>query len=292
MTHTLTRRPTNLKAIFIGAGVIVGIIVIIMLVSPIRERDQARLNAQNRQAEAVRAKPQEKPPGPSSATRPQSTAGIAIEMVRIPGGTFMMGSDSGESAEEPVHQVTVDGFYMGKYEVTQGQWKAVMGGAKPSYFKGDDLPVENVSWNDIKEFIQELNQKTDQRYRLPTEAEWEYACRAGTTDDRYGEVDEIAWYDKNSDEETHPVGEKEANAWDLYDMLGNVWEWCADWYYEDYYYYKNGPTRNPEGPDRGSDRVYRGGSWSNGARYVRAAYRDYRWPSFVGAGLGFRLARD
>jgi len=165
-----------------------------------------------------------------------------------------------------------------------------MGGANPSYFKGDDLPVENVSWNDIQEFIQELNQKAGQRYRLPTEAEWEYACRAGTTDDRYGEVDEIAWYDGNSGGRTHPVGGKSKNTFGLYDMLGNVWEWCADWYDSDYY--KNSPTRNPEGPDGGSRRVNRGGDWFLDAGSTRASRRDFGDPSRRRNILGFRLARD
>jgi len=225
------------------------------------------------------------------AARPQSSAGISIEgMVRIPGGTFMMGSDSSEaqSGERPVHQVTVDSFYMGKHEVTQGQWKAVTGGANPSLFKGDDLPVEMVSWDDVQGFIQKLNQLTGRRYRLPTEAEWEYACRAGTTGDRYGELNSIAWSDIPLGQGTHPVGGKKPNAFGLYDMLGNVWEWCQDLYGS----YPAGAQNNPTGAASGSRRVNRGGSWLGDAGDARASFRSGGGPSDRYNELGFRLARD
>ena len=224
------------------------------------------------------------------AARPQSSAGISIEgMVRISGGTFMMGSDSSEakSGERPMHQVTVASFYMGKYEVTQGQWKSVMGG-NPSHFKGDDLPVEMVSWNDVQGFIQKLNQMTGLRYRLPTEAEWEYACRAGTTGDRYGELSSIAWADRPLGQGTYPVGGKQPNALGLYDMLGNVWEWCQDWYGA----YSAGAQNNPTGAASGSSRVNRGGSWLGDAGSARASFRSGGGPSDRYNHLGFRLARD
>jgi formylglycine-generating enzyme required for sulfatase activity len=226
------------------------------------------------------------------AARLQSAAKISIEMVRIPGGTFMMGSESSEaiSNERPVHPVTVSGFEIGKYEVTQAEWASVMGGAHPSFFKtgGDTLPVEKVSWNDVQGFIRKLNQKTGLRYRLPTEAEWEYACRAGTTGDRYGSIDSIAWYYGNSGGRTHEVGGKTPNGFGLYDMLGNVLEWCQDWYGV----YSAGAQNNPPGAGSGSSRVYRGGSWNHFAQYARASLRRDRTPSYRDLDLGFRLARD
>ena len=146
-------------------------------------------------------------------------------MVYVTGGTFLMGSPDNEpdrdSDERPQHRVTVPGFSMGKYEITQAQWKAVMG-TNPSYFKGDNLPVENVSWNDAKEFCSKLSQMTGKQYRLPTEAEWEYACRAGTTGPYAGNLDAMAWYSNNAGFKTHPVGQKRPNAFGLYDMHGNV----------------------------------------------------------------------
>ena len=213
-----------------------------------------------------------------------------IDMVLIPGGTFQMGSTSSEAYgnEQPVHQVTLSSFYIGKYEVTQGQWKAVMGN-NPSYLpKGDNYPVEQVSWDDVQSFITKLNQMTGKRYRLPTEAEWEYAARGGTTGDRYGNINDIAWYSSNSGSSTHPVGGKQPNAYGLYDMLGNVWEWVQDWYGS----YTSSAKTNPTGLSSGSDRVVRGGSWSFFARYVGAPYRSRDTPGLRGKYLGFRLALD
>jgi len=212
------------------------------------------------------------------------------QMVRIPGGTFEMGSTSSEADgdEQPVHRVTLSPFFMSRTEVTQRLWKAVMG-SNPSYFrKGDSYPVEQVSWNDVQTFIQKLNQQTGERYRLPTEAEWEYAARGGTTGDRYGDLDRIAWYDKNAGGSTHPVGQKEPNAYGLYDMLGNVYEWCSDWYGT----YSSSSQTNPQGPDKGSGRVERGGSWFFSAGFARAGNRHGVAPSFSYSFLGFRLSMD
>jgi formylglycine-generating enzyme required for sulfatase activity len=216
----------------------------------------------------------------------------AIDMVRINGGTFQMGSNSSEASsdEQPAHKVTLSSFHIGKYEVTQGLWRAVIGSNPSRFLGGDKYPVEQVSWNDVQEFLRKLNQLTGKRYRLPTEAEWEYAARGGTKEDRYGELYSIAQYAESS---THPVGGKQPNAYGLYDMLGNVWEWCSDWY--DKNYYSRSPDDNPKGPSTGSHRVYRGGSWKSGARDVRAPCRALPYhltPGIRFDYLGFRLAMD
>jgi len=221
---------------------------------------------------------------------------LGMEFVYIPPGTFMMGSPSNEKdrdKDERQHRVRLTrGFYMQTTEVTQRQWKAVMG-SNPSRFKGDDLPVERVSWNDAQKFIRNLNRREGgDKYRLPTEAEWEYACRAGTTTrfyfgDSESRLGEYAWYRNNSGGRTHQVAEKKPNAWGLYDMHGNVWEWCRDWYGD----YPSGSVTDPKGPSGGSDRVIRGGSWNNKPRHVRSAYRGRNVPGSRNPYLGFRLLR-
>jgi formylglycine-generating enzyme required for sulfatase activity len=176
-------------------------------------------------------------------------------------------------------------------EVTQAQWRAVMGN-NPSHFKGDDLPVEQVSYEDAQEFIRKLNAlDPGKSYRLPTEAEWEYACRAGTTEGRYGDIDAIAWWIKNSDNQTHAVGQKQPNAWGLYDMLGNVWELCADWKGPYRVGPAGGPRIDPTGPPSGNYRVSRGGSWFDAAPAVSMTFRSSPEPTYRGNSLGFRLAR-
>jgi len=212
--------------------------------------------------------------------------GVKLEMVEVPGGTFQMGSANGRADEKPVHQVMVSAFVMGKYEVTQAQWQAVMGN-NPSELKGDDLPVESVSWEEAQEFCRKLSSQTGNHYRLPTEAEWEYACRAGTTGD-YADLDATAWYGGKM----HPVGQigqKQPNAWGLYDMRGNAWEWCQDWY--DSNYYSQSPATNPQGPSSGSSRVYRGACWFIYASGCRTAFRANNSPGFRDGALGFRLVR-
>ena len=230
----------------------------------------------------------------------QSFPGVAMEVliaagefVPIPAGEFMMGSNSGGSDEKPRHRVRITKrFEMGKFEVTQAQWKAAMG-ANPSSFKGDDRPVETVSWNDAQEFLKRLNAMNDgYRYRLPTEAEWEYAARAGSAADTVADLDAVAWYSGNSGRETHPVGRKRANAWGLHDMLGNVWEWCADWYGENYY--SSSPVDDPQGPASGSMwsmHVLRGGSWDDSVD-VRPSVRDGGGPGVRNHVVGFRLVRE
>lgn len=212
-----------------------------------------------------------------------------IELVSVPEGCFQMGS-TGNADEQPVHQVCVSGFNIGKYEVTQGQWKKVMG-SNPSHFSscGDNCPVEQVSWNDIQQFISRLNSQSGTNYRLPTEAEWEYACRAGGTEEYCGsnDINGVAWYKDNSWSQTHPVGQKQANAWGIYDMSGNVWEWVNDWY--DKSYYSGSPQSNPQGPSSGSYRVNRGGGWVDDSAGVRASGRDTDSPENRYDDLGFRL---
>jgi len=213
-------------------------------------------------------------------------------MVFVEGGTFQMGSNDGDSDEKPVHTVTVGSFYMGKYEVTQKEWVAVMG-SNPSKWKGDNLPVEGVSWDDVQEFIRKLNAQTGRSYRLPTEAEWEYACRGGSRSAQYkysgsDNADAVAWYGDNSGSKTHAVGQKQPNELGLYDMSGNVWEWCQDWYgnYESY------AQNNPQGPVSGTYRVLRGGSWNDDVNDLRSANRGGNEPGGGHNGFGFRCVRS
>ena len=220
--------------------------------------------------------------------------GITIDMVKVEAGTFMMGATSEMenpySWEKPVHQVTLtNDYYIGKYEVTQALWKTVMG-SNPSYFKGDNLPVEQVSWNDCQEFISKLNGLTGKKFRLPTEAEWEYAARGGKKSRGYqysgsSNISDVAWYDGNSGSKTHLVGTKQANELGLYDMSGNVYEWCQDWFG----FYVSSSQTNPTGAVSGSYRVDRGGSWAFNARHCRSSYRDSGTPVSRYKFLGLRL---
>jgi formylglycine-generating enzyme required for sulfatase activity len=216
-----------------------------------------------------------------------------MEFIYVPGGSFMMGDvfGVGYGDEKPVHEVELDGFYMGKYPVTQQQWVKVMG-KNPSYFKGDNNPVENVSWNDAQKFIEELIKMNDGKYqfRLPTEAEWEYAARSGGKNEKYAggdDVEAVAWYGENSGGKTHPVGQKMPNGLGIYDMSGNVWEWCRDWYGE----YSQGKVKNPTGPPSGSGRVLRGGSWRGNTVDCRTSNRFNNRPDNSGLSIGFRLHR-
>lgn len=231
------------------------------------------------------------------------------DMVLVEGGTFQMGSTDFDWTK-PVHQVTVSDFYMSKYEVTQAQYKAIMGN-NPSYFKGDNLPVENVSWYDAVNYCNKrstkegltpyytINETTVTRnwrangYRLPTKAEWEYAAKGGKyklsfTYSGSHNIDEVAWYEGNSGGQTYEVGQKEANVLGIYDMSGNVWEWCGDWYGN----YGSNAVNNPLGPASGDRRVIRGGSWCNDADYCRCAGRSYCNPDIRYNGVGFRVVRS
>lgn len=232
---------------------------------------------------------------------------VKMDMIWIEPGTFVMGSPSnelGRYSDETQHTVTLTkGYWLGKYEVTQAQYQTVMG-SNPSNFKGDNLPVEDVSWYDANNFCAKLTaqEKAAGRlpegyeYTLPTEAQWEYACRAGTTTalnsgknltqeyDNCPNLGEVGWYTSNSGSKTHEVGQKKPNEWGLYDMHGNVWEWCKDWYGS----YSTGAVTDPVGPSTGSRRVIRGGSWYFNANYCRSAYRYYDFPDNDYYDFGFR----
>ena len=249
------------------------------------------------------------------------TAQQNSSMVRINGGTFQMGSPSGEQGrndDEVQHLVTVGSFTMGIYEVTQKEYQEIMGTNPSSFSDINDRPVENVSWYNAIEYCNRrseiegllpaytINGTGNKRtvtwnqnangYRLPTEAEWEYACRAGTAtayNTGASISDNTGWYEENSDKTTHSAGQKDPNAWGLYDMHGNVWEWCWDWYGDNYYnYYRNNPPTDPPGASSGSGRVFRGGSWSNSALIVRSAYRGFTYPYYRFNSIGFRLVRN
>ena len=269
---------------------------------------------------------EEEPAGNSSekmSSEPSASRGTVsgMEFIHVPGGCFHMGDFRGDnkpiyligSDEHPVHKVCVNEFRIGKYPVTQKQWRTVMGN-NPSDFSGcgDNCPVENVSWNDVREFIEKLNRKAGKDFRLPTEAEWEYACRSGGNNEKFcggNEVDSLAWYEKNCGDSSaaaatwyaravewygkkrggsiQPVGQKEPNGLGIYDMSGNVWEWVQDWY--DKKYYKASPSDNPPGPLSGKTRACRGGSWSDGAKDLRASFRGSKSPDYRSNNLGFRL---
>lgn len=266
-------------------------------------------------------------PNTAPATRPATfTNAVGVEFVLVPAGSFMMGTNNGDADERPAHQVAIgNSFYMGKYEVTQGQWQRVMGTtvrqqrdranpALPILGEGDNYPMHYVSWEEAQAFVNALNGRTDgYQYRLPTEAEWEYACRAGTTEDYAGVLDALAWYGNNSGRQyidaaeiwrtdqsnygsrilangnqTQPVGTKQPNAWGLYDMHGNVWEWVLDYYHENY---NGAPSDGSAWLSDGDSRyrVQRGGSWVNDADILRSANRSRHSPDYRSYAFGFRL---
>jgi len=227
--------------------------------------------------------------------------GVTLEMMYIHGGSFQMGSPGTEKdrgRDEEPHPVTLSDFWIGKYEVTQKQWQAIMGN-NPSSFKGDELPVEMVSWQDCQEFCRKISKNTSKRFSLLTEAQWEYACRAESkTKFFFGDSDlelgEYAWYNSNSGNKTYPVGEKRSNKWGIYDMHGNVWEWCEDWYggyRSDYFFSFSESQNNPKGPWSGEFKILRGGSWNLNSKYSRSATRSYTNPGYHLNNVGFRVCR-
>ena len=232
----------------------------------------------------------------SHSTRPKERAPVGpegMEFKWVPRGEFLMGSGSAESDddEQPVMQVRISrGFWLGKYEVTQSEWEAVMGSNSSRFSGCGRCPVEWVSWDDAQDFIRRLNAiEQGNPYRLPTEAEWEYAAKAGTSGDGYEtNLGAIAWYGWNSENRTHPVGKKAANAFGLHDMLGNVSEWVQDWHSN----YPGGKVTDPRGSATGSRRVFRGGNWNAGAAHCRSSYRDHAYSGSRGKNLGLRLLRS
>ena len=222
---------------------------------------------------------------------------VTFDMIGVEGGTFTMGVTAEQdsdaySDENPVHNVTLSSYYIGQTEVTQSLWKAVMG-SNPSYFDGDDLPVEQVNWDDCQEFVLKLNQITGKTFRLPTEAEWEYAARGGSKSRGYkysgsDNLDSVAWYDVTSGPRTYTVKTKAPNELGLYDMSGNVYEWCQDWYGD----YSSSAQTDPTGPITGEYRVSRGGCWSSDSRNCRVAYRYCFTPTFSYVYIGLRLVLE
>ena len=220
--------------------------------------------------------------------------GVSFEMIAVEGGTFTMGAtaEQGSDAyddEKPTHQVTLSSYYIGKTEVTQELWQAVMG-SNPSHFSGTNLPVEKVSWEDCQTFVTKLNELTGKNFRLPTEAEWEYAARGGNKSQGYkysgsNTIYDVAWYTSNSSSKTHPVAAKAPNELGIYDMSGNVWEWCSDWSGS----YSSSSQTNPTGPTSGSIRVLRGGGWYGNAGGCRVSSRYYISPGSASYSIGLRL---
>jgi formylglycine-generating enzyme required for sulfatase activity len=289
---------TKRKSIKIGIPVGIAAVLIIaglIWISAGRKEEQARARSDESKTE-MRQRLEEIPPAAGSALD-FTESKYGIEMTHVRGGTLMIGCTPEQEGdcydyEEPAHSVTPGDFYIGKYEVTQAQWKAVMEN-NPSDFKGDNLPVENVSWDDAQEFIRKLNAATGKTYRLPSEAEWEYAARGGDKSRAYkysgsNDAKEVAWHYENSEGRTHPVGTKRANELGIHDMSGNVWEWVYDLYAND----DSTEPANHESRNEGSFRVIRGGGWGSYARGIRVSnyYNN-------GSGnhyniLGFRLACD
>ena len=242
----------------------------------------------------------------TAETYTETALGLGLIMHRIRGGTFTMGCTKEQGSdcydnEKPAHEVTLNSFKISRYEVTQAQWRAVMGGNPAELYNTgcDNCPVENVSWDDVQGFLHKLNQQTGKAYRLPTEAEWEFAARGGNQSKGYkyagsDDVGAVAWYDNNyesskygSQGTTHPIGTKAANELGLYDMTGNVWEWCSDWYDVDYY--TSRPRDNPQGASLGSFRVVRGGSWLTPPQHCRVVHRNYNTSGYRHRTFGFRL---
>ena len=289
------------------------ILTLLIMLCPIGMAAQSTITRHKPKPAVTKPKPAAKPkakhkPAPRRNSTHHSgsissTTGLSAElnklinnMVYVAGGTFTMGgtSEQGSDAytdEKPTHNVTLSSYYICKYEVTQALWRAVMG-SNPSKFKGDNLPVEQVSWNDCQTFINRLNSYTGRNFRLPTEAEWEFAARGGNYSRHYkysgsNNLDDVAWYGDNSGDRTHHVGIKQANELGLYDMSGNVWEWCSDWYGSYSSYSQNDPT----GPNSGSYRMRRGGSWDNGAANCRSSNRYSPGDRFHTLGLRLVLSQ-
>lgn len=233
----------------------------------------------------------------SSADKQFIEPAADMEFLLVPAGCFQMGDrlGNGNDDERPVHEVCVARFYIGKFEVTQDQYQAIMAGNPSRFIGGKLFPVEQVSWNDAQEFISRLNKRTGRNYRLPTEAEWEYAARSGGKNEIFAgssEPHSVAWYWQYHDDvySTKEVGSKRANGLGIHDMSGNVWEWCSDWYAGDYY--QTSSPNNPAGPSSGSTRVARGGGWNNHPWHMRVSFRAHYPPDRRIINVGFRLVHS
>jgi formylglycine-generating enzyme required for sulfatase activity len=302
LTDAIRKRAAKLKRSRRNQGLAAGALVIVVLLGVAwfmnaqAKAEKNRMTAMAKLSE-LRAEIWKNPDGSRAGEKREFeiAEGVKLTMCWIPAGEFVMGSS--KESDATLHPVKLtQGFWLSQTEVTQAQWRAVMGN-NPSHFQGGDLPVESVSWNDIcgneartGGFLGKLNQLQPNggRFDLPTEAQWEYAARARNTGDDEGDLGAKAWYSDNSDSKTHPVGQKQSNAWGLNDMQGNVWEWCSDWKAD----YSTGAATDPTGPASGSNRVGRGGSWFNDAYNCRVAFRNYYYPSFTDFGIGFRVARS
>ena len=271
------------------------ILTLLLMLCPIGMAAQSTITRHKPKPAVTKPKPAAKPKAKPAPRRNSSTTGLSAElnklinnMVYVSGGTFIMGGDD-SSDQMPTHSVTLSSYYICKYEVTQALWRAVMG-SNPSNFKGNNLPVENVSWYDCQTFIKRLNSYTGRDFRLPTEAEWEFAARGGnySRHSNYSgsnNLDDVAWYIDNSNKRPHPVGTKQPNELGLYDMSGNVGEWCSDWDGS----YSSYSQTNPTGPNSGSFRVHRGGFWRYNARYCRTPERSSKTPDYCVNYIGLRL---
>ena len=268
--------------------------------TPVKPKPKPKPTPKPKPKPTPKPKPEPKPtPKVSSSYTSDGMAftvnGVRFEMVRVEGGTFTMGATAEQGSdvyddEKPAHQVTLSSYSIGKTEVTQALWQAVMG-SNPSNFKGSNLPVEEVSWEDCQTFIRKLNALTGKNFRLPTEAEWEYAARGGNKSRGFkysgsNTLSYVAWYGDNSSNKTHPVATKAPNELGIYDMSGNVWEWCSDWEGA----YSSSSQYNPTGSNSGSFRVSRGGGWYSRARLCRVSNRSHGNPTYRDDYLGLRLA--
>ena len=271
------------------------ILTLLLMLCPIGMAAQSTITRHKPKPAVTKPKPAAKPKAKPAPRRNSSATGLSAElnklinnMMYVSGGTFIMGGDD-SSDQMPTHSVTLSSYYICKYEVTQALWRAVMG-SNPSNFKGNNLPVENVSWYDCQTFIKRLNSYTGRNFRLPTEAEWEFAARGGNYSRHYkysgsNYIDDVAWYIDNSNKRPHPVGAKQPNELGLYDMSGNVGEWCSDWDGS----YSSYSQTNPTGPNSGSFRVNRGGFWRYNARYCRTPERNSNTPDYCVNTIGLRL---
>ncbi len=297
---TVQPKPTsndkNLLYALIALVAVLFVLVILLWVKMPSGNDSTVTGTQTEETKPIEPQP-EKKDGNNAAQ--SLTIPIIIDgkeygkMILVKGGTFQMGATDGQDDEKPVHTVTLSDYYIGETEVTQGLWEAVMGDNPSNTARGigDNYPVNNVSWNGTQDFIKKLNAKTGRKFCLPTEAQWEFAARGGNESQGYqysgsDTIDDVAWYWDNSNGQTYPVKQKKANELGIYDMSGNVWEWCQDLFGD----YPNGAVTNPQGPSSGSSRVLRGGSWRNGAFNCRVSYRDSSRPGYRDHYFGMRLA--